>query len=117
MTRSAARVTLQADEPGLRIQHSAGVERGRIAMQVFLDSGQDGSQIGVEPVYPVLTPPLPLHKTAVQQARQVVGDTALFKTKLFADLTNVVRLGTEQMHNGEPRGIGECPEEFPIEAS
>ena len=46
-----------------------------------------------------------------------MGDTALFKAKLVANLTNVVGLGAQQLNDGEPCGIGKCPEEFPIEAS
>jgi hypothetical protein len=86
-------------------------------MEVLLDSSQDGSQVGVEPVYPVFTPPLPLNEATVQQACQVMGDTALFKPKFLPNLAYVVGLGTKQLHDGKPRRIGKRPEEFPIESS
>ncbi len=86
-------------------------------MEVLLDSSQDGPQVGVEPVYPVFTPPLPLHEATVQQACQVMRDTALFKPKLFPNLAYVVRLGAQQLHDGKPRRVGKRPEEFPIESS
>jgi hypothetical protein len=86
-------------------------------MEMLLDSSQDGSQIGVEPVYPVFTPPLPLNETTVQQACQVMRHTALFKPKFFPNLAYVVGFRTQQLHDGKPRRVGKRPEEFPIKSS
>ena len=73
-------------------QHLAAIQGGRIFHEVFLNASQDWMEVGIKPIDFVLAVPLPIHKSAIQQACQVVRDPALLNPELLSHFIHVMRL-------------------------
>ena len=62
----------------------------------------------------ILTLPLPLHKTTVQQAAEIVRDATLLDAQGLNHLADVMRPVAQQLHNSEAGLIRERAEELAI---
>jgi hypothetical protein len=98
------------------LQCLAAIQSGSVLDEVLLDSRQYRMEIWIQSINFVLAIPLPLNKSAVQQAGKIVRDAALFDPELLDHLIHVMRALSQQLHDREPGLVRESAKELAIKA-